>query len=118
MTDARRATLLDLVPASTVVGSHVWPDELDPATWTGFRRQAASAERPLEHVAPEELGNAMVALCRAADGLPRDDLLNRAAVVFGYRRRTPTITPALEAALAQAVRSGRLSELPSGLFTA
>ena len=60
----------------------------------------------------------MVALCRAADGLSRDDLLNRAAVVFGYRRRTPTITPALEAALAQAVRSGRLSELPSGLFTA
>jgi hypothetical protein len=46
-----------------------------------------------------------------------DELLTQTATVFGYKRRTPAITPALEAALKLALHRGRLIEQPSGLLT-
>ena len=60
----------------------------------------------------------MVALCRAGAGMERDELLTQAAAVFGYKRRTPTITPLLEAAADAALRAGRLAEQDDGLITA
>jgi hypothetical protein len=60
----------------------------------------------------------MAALCRAGAGMQREELLTQAALVFGYRRRTPTLTPLLEAALALAVERGRVTEQPDGLLTA
>jgi hypothetical protein len=117
VTDARKASLLSLLPPSAVEGDICWPKDLD-RPWAGFRRQATSAERPLEHVPVEELGNAMVALCRASAGMARDEVLTAAALVFGYKRRTPALTPALERALARVVERGRLVEQPSGLLTA
>ena len=50
----------------------------------------------------------MAALCRAAAGFQREELLTAAAAVFGYKRRTPAITPLLEAAVDKALASGRL----------
>jgi hypothetical protein len=38
--------------------------------------------------------------------------------VFGYKRRTPTVTPVLEAALAAALAAGRLVAQDTGLITA
>jgi hypothetical protein len=117
VSDARRTALLALLPAGTVVGDFAWPGELDPAGWSFFRRQAAGSQRPLEHVAPEEIGNAMAALCRARGGLARDELYLRTVEVFGHRRRTPAQLPLLEAALAAAVVRGRVTEQPAGRFT-
>jgi hypothetical protein len=118
VTESRRAALLAVLPAGALDGDWLWPPGLDRETWTGFRRQAASADRPLEHVAPEEVGNAMTALCRAGAGIDRDELLTRTAVVFGYRRRTPTVTPLLEAALELALGRGRVTAQPDGRLTA
>ncbi|WP_299957417.1 DUF4011 domain-containing protein [uncultured Modestobacter sp.] len=119
VTEARRDALLALLPATaTVDGEFVWPASIDPASWTWFRRQATSAERPLDQVAPAEVGNAMVALCRADGGLTRDELFQRTLDVFGHRRRTPALLPLLESALAQVARAGRLTEQPGGRFTA
>jgi hypothetical protein len=118
VTESRRAAILSVLPEGVVVGDWLWPAALDRATWTGFRRQASSTERPLEHVAPEEIGNAMAALARGADGLPREELLTRTAQVFGHRRRTPTTTPLLEAALTAALDAGRLTERPDGTIGA
>jgi hypothetical protein len=118
VTDSRKAALLSTLPPSAVVDDYLWPDGVDRVSWSGFRRQATSGERPLEHVAPEEIGNAMAALCRASFGMQRDELLTQAAAVFGVKRRTPTTQPALEAALAKAVEAGKLAEQPSGLVTA
>jgi hypothetical protein len=87
-------------------------------TWTEFRRQASSTDRPIDHVPPVEIGNAMAALCKASFGMRRDELLTAAAAVFGYKRRTPAVTPALEAALAEALRTGTLTEQGNGLVTA
>ncbi|MGY1592321.1 DUF4011 domain-containing protein [Geodermatophilus sp. SYSU D00708] len=118
VSEARRDALLALLPADAVDGEFVWPEALDRATWSGYRRQAASADRPLEHVAPQEVGNAMVALCRASAGMTEDELFLRTAEVFGYRRRTPSLAPLLEAALVRALDAGRLTRQESGLFTA
>jgi hypothetical protein len=95
----------------------VWPADLDRSTWTEFRRQASSADRPLEQVAAEEVANAMVALCRA-DGMAREELYLRTLEVFGHRRRTPALLPHLDAAYALAASRGRLTEQPDGLITA
>jgi hypothetical protein len=118
VTAARRAAILSVLPPSAVDGEWLWPANLDRSSWGTFRRQAASNERPLEHVPPEEIGNAMAALCRAGAGMQRDELLSQAAAVFGYKRRTATITPLLEAAADAALAAGRLEEQPNGLITA
>jgi hypothetical protein len=117
VTEARRTAILSVLPPSAVDGDYLWPASLDRETWTAFRRQAASGERPLEHVPAEEIGNAMAALCRASAGMRRDELLTQTAAVFGYKRRTPTITPLLEAAVDAALAAGRLVE-QQGLITA
>jgi hypothetical protein len=118
VTESRRTALLSTLPPSAVDGDWLWPDGIDRADWTAFRRQASSSDRSLEHVPPEEIGNAMAALCRASAGMQRDELLTAAATVFGYRRRTPTIAPLLEAAADAALASGRLAEQPNGLLVA
>ncbi|MGZ4539995.1 MAG: DUF4011 domain-containing protein, partial [Blastococcus sp.] len=116
--ESRKEALLSLLPPSAVVDGYLWPEGVDRASWAGFRRQMSSTDRPLEHVAPEELANAMAALCRAGAGMRRDELLTQTAAVFGYKRRTPTVTPLLEAGVAWALEHGRLTEQPSGLLTA
>jgi hypothetical protein len=116
VSETRRQALLALLPEGSVVGEHVWPVGLDRATWTDFRRQAGSADRPLEQVAAEEVANAMVALCRA-DGMTREELYLRTLELFGHRRRTPTLLPHLDAAYALAASLGRLTEQPDGLVT-
>ncbi|WP_346619177.1 DUF4011 domain-containing protein [Blastococcus montanus] len=116
-TEARKQLLLSLLPPSAVDGDHLWPEGVDRASWTGFRRQVSSTDRPIEHVAPEEVANAMGALCRAAAGMQRDELLTATATVFGYKRRVASVTPALEKALTFALDTGRLTEQPDGLLT-
>jgi hypothetical protein len=115
--ESRKSTLLSLLPPSAVVDDYLWPEGVDPASWTGFRRQMSSTDRPLEHIAREELANAMAALCRSSAGMRRDELLTQTAAVFGYKRRTATITPLLEAGLAFALERGSLTEQPNGLLT-
>ena len=115
VTETRRDALLALLPAEQLAGDFVWPEGVDRAGWTGFRRQAASADRPLEHVAPEEVGNAMVALCPAT-GTTAEELFPRTAEVFGYRRRTPSLTPLLERALEHVLSSGRLARTDDGVL--
>ena len=118
VTEARRDALLGLLPRSAAAdGEFVWPAGVDREGWTAFRRQAGSTERPLEHVSPDEIGNAMAALARAGAGLARDELYLRTLEVFGHRRRAPALLPLLETALAAAVARGRLTEQPDGLIT-
>jgi len=113
---ARRDALAALVPHAARVGDVVWPAQLDRPTWTGFRRDPA-ATRPMEQVAPEEVGNAMVALCRASAGMTKDELFAQTLEVFGYRRRTSAQVAVLEGALSAAMDAGRLTETAAGLLT-
>ncbi|MGY1858061.1 DUF4011 domain-containing protein [Modestobacter sp. SYSU DS0290] len=112
LTDARMAELLALLPAPAA--EWLWPDGTDPGSWAGFRRQGSAGDRPLEHVPPEEIGNAMVALLRSSGGLTHEQLVAQTLAVFGHRRLHPVLMPALEAGLAQAVRAGRVTRSGSG----
>jgi hypothetical protein len=116
-TEARKSVLLSLLPPSAVQGDHLWPEGVTPETYATFRRQVSSTDRPIDHVAPEEIANAMVALCRAAAGMRRDELLTQTAGVFGHKRRSAAVTAVLEKALTAAVGRGRLTEQSSGLLT-
>ena len=40
--EARKKTLLSLLPPSAVVDGYLWPEGISPDTFTGFRRQASS----------------------------------------------------------------------------
>lgn len=114
---ARIESILALLPGGDA--EFLWPASVDQASWTAFRRQTASTERALEHVPPQEVANAMVALCRSAAGLTRDELFSQTLAVFGHRRRHPVLMPHLETALAQAVRADRITRGGSGqLLTA
>lgn len=115
---ARRDTLLALLPDGVVDGEVVWPETLDRETWTAYRRQTTSTTRPLEQVPVQEVGNAMVALCRAGGPLTQDELFLRTAEVFGYRRRTPSLAPLLAQALARVTAAGRVTVADDGRLTA
>jgi hypothetical protein len=116
-TESRKSMLLSLLPPSAVDGEYLWPDGVTAENFEAFRRQVSSTDRSLEHVVPEEIGNAMVALCRAGAGMMREELLTQTAAVFGHKRRAAAATPVLEAALKLALQRGRLTEQPSGLLT-
>ncbi|MGY1726799.1 DUF4011 domain-containing protein [Geodermatophilus sp. SYSU D01062] len=118
VSEARRDALLALLPEGSLDGDVVWPETLDRETWTAFRRQATSTARPLEQVPVQEVGNAMVALCRASGGLTQDELFLRTAEVFGYRRRTPSLAPLLAGALARVTAAGRVTAGDDGRLTA
>jgi hypothetical protein len=117
VTESRKSMLLSLLPPSAVEGDYLWPDGVAAESYDGFRRQMSSTDRPLEHVPPEEIANAMTALCRASAGMRREELFTQTAAVFGYKRRAASVTPVLEAALSLALQRGRLTEQPSGLLT-
>ncbi|MGY1777147.1 DUF3320 domain-containing protein [Geodermatophilus sp. SYSU D00804] len=118
VSEARRDALLALLPEGSLDGDVVWPGTLDRETWTAFRRQVTSTARPLEQVPVQEVGNAMVALCRASDGLTQDELFLRTGEVFGYRRRTPSLAPLLARALARVTAAGRVTAGDDGRLTA
>jgi hypothetical protein len=111
LTADRRAAILACLPPPAPDSDgdpFLWPAAADPATWTGFRRTGPNDDRPLDHVSPDEIGNAMAALCVAGAGVDRDQLYQQTLLIFGFRRRTPAQLVLLEAALTRAVGAGRL----------
>jgi hypothetical protein len=104
--------IVRLIPPSILSdedGTFFWPQQLTPNAWTGFRRSSDYAARPIEEIALREIGNAMVALCSVAAGLPHDELLRESLRIFGGRRVTTAIGARLNAAIGLAVTQGRLT---------
>lgn len=94
-----------------------WPDTIDPATWTGFRRAPESDPRPVDQVGLREIGNAMAALCHVSAGMYREELLRETLSVFGGKRLTPGIQARVDQALADTIQRGVLTADPSGLVS-
>ncbi|GAB2680928.1 DUF3320 domain-containing protein [Thalassiella azotivora] len=86
----------------------LWPANVRPTDWTGFRRPVDGGSRPIEEISLRELGNAMAALCVASMGIETEELLKESAAVFGLRRVTATVRDRLQQALDTAVASGRV----------
>ncbi|HTK67703.1 MAG TPA: DUF4011 domain-containing protein [Pseudonocardia sp.] len=118
---ARRTAILRHGPDGAVRDRNepvIWPKSINPDTWTGYRTTPDGVDRPLEHIALREIGNAMVATARASAGSDRDDLYREVLALFGFKRRTAGIVARLDSALHLAERTHRLTIQPSGLIVA
>ncbi|GAB4066192.1 hypothetical protein GCM10028777_18090 [Angustibacter speluncae] len=88
-----------------------WPPSRPRGGWTGFRPPSAGAPRPLEEVSLEEIGNAMVGLCRAGMGMSREELVRETVTLFGGKRVTPAIRSRADEALGHALAAVRLVDV-------
>ncbi|WP_100350241.1 AAA domain-containing protein [Luteimicrobium subarcticum] len=85
-------------------GDFVWPQGVDPATWTGYRSADADMSRTLDEVAPEEIANAIRALVRDGRGTTDEELLRATAEVFGIVRLGANVRTRLEGVYSLHVR--------------
>lgn len=66
----------------------VWPREIDPATWTEFRPNDSTADRPFIHISPLEIANAARFIKDKHPDVNHKDLDAVVLRTFGRRRRT------------------------------
>ncbi|MEV4419504.1 DUF4011 domain-containing protein [Patulibacter sp. NPDC049589] len=96
----RQRFILDLVPPDLIhpsdLGDFVWPTQLDPTTWRGYRTTPADLARPLSDIAPEEIVNAMAAVCARSPIRDDEQLFRETLAVFGQKRLTTTSQSRLE----------------------
>jgi hypothetical protein len=109
---ARQRFILDLVPPELIrrsdLGEFVWPTQLDPTTWRGYRTTPADLVRPLTDIAPEEIVNAMAAVCARSPVRDDEQLFREALAVFGQKRLTTTSQTRLERCRDLGVAASRL----------
>lgn len=66
----------------------VWPREIDPESWTEFRPNDSSAERPFTHISPIEIANAARFIKAKHPGITDNEFDVAILQTFGRRRRT------------------------------
>ena len=112
VTPKRTAEILDLATNAQVrrspSGVFLWSSSIDPATWPYYRRTPPRVERKLDHIAPEEITNAMVDIAGMSHTIDRDELMKVVAEIFGFHKLTPSIRTDLDAIVTAAVTAGRL----------
>jgi hypothetical protein len=72
----------------------------------------------MDEVAPREIGNALVALCREAWSISEDDLMADALALFGWKRRTAATVRPVQFALERCLTEERLTRDGQGLLRA
>lgn len=93
----------------TPFGRFVWGAEQDPAAYAAFRIEVETPVRKLEEVAPEEVGNLLHAIVRAAGHIDRDELYQTALSAVGIARLTTGFRRRLDGIVDTAVRAERLA---------
>lgn len=66
----------------------VWPREINAATWTEFRPNDSTADRPFIHISPAEIANAARFIKGRYPGIEGDELDIAVLQTFGRKRRT------------------------------
>ncbi len=66
----------------------VWPEGVDPQTWTEFRPNSSDVDRPFEHISPVEIANAMRFLKQHKPSVSKADLSAATLQTFGRKRHT------------------------------
>lgn len=66
----------------------VWPSGVDPDTWAEFRPNSSQVDRPLPHISPVEIANAMRFLSSRRAGFSSSEIDSATLRTFGRRRRT------------------------------
>lgn len=67
----------------------VWPNGIEPESWTEFRPNASHVDRPFLFISPVEVANAMRFLKRRKPELTDAELDSATLQTFGRKRRTP-----------------------------
>ncbi|MDY7541184.1 DUF3320 domain-containing protein [Cryobacterium sp. 5B3] len=119
VTQARAASIVRCVPADLSLGADepfYWPVAVNPSDWPGARRTPPGVTRALEHVPLVEIANAMRLAAEAAAGIDDAGLRRETLAFFGGRRLTASIGIRLDASLALALDTGRLTRTPAGLL--
>lgn len=100
---ARATDIARIIPSSQVRkgkgGSFAWPPEINPMTWTDYRTVNPDAPRILGEITLEEIANAMSAVVSDYPGADADEVIRRAAELFGIARLGTNVRSRLEAAL-------------------
>ncbi|MDO8147497.1 DUF4011 domain-containing protein [Isoptericola sp. b515] len=98
---SRAADIARLVPRALVrksrLGTFVWPEGVDPDSWTGYRQAGDEPARKIDEIAPEEIAAAMRAVLRDQPGISKEATLRRTAAIFGPTRLSATTRARLEA---------------------
>jgi len=108
----RAEAILRCLPRTYLRGtdkSCAWPPEVDPAQWREVRISAPGEGRNLEHVALEEIANAMAVAAELGGGMAEDELKRHALGMFGGKRVTAGISVILAKGLACALETGRIT---------
>lgn len=116
----REATIRSVIPKElqrTKDEQFAWPADVDPDSWDEFRASEDYSVRPLEEISKREISNTMAHHCRMALGMHKEDLFRETLATFGGKRITSGIEDSLEAALAYALKSGKLSLDSNGVYT-
>lgn len=76
----------------------VWPPDIDPKTWSEFRPNPSTVDRPFVEISPVEIANAARFIRAHTETGGEDELWTAVLQTFGRRRRTKQIAAHLEKA--------------------
>ncbi|MFD3702566.1 DUF3320 domain-containing protein [Nocardia sp. NPDC058658] len=118
--EKQQICVLGEVPESlmraTSSGVFVWPSDLDPAAWRGFRFTPPTVSRAIDTISAEEIVNAITHVAQR-NRSTFDEIVWATLTQFGHER-TGAAEDRLEACLTMAVRRGRLARDPDGRYRA
>ncbi|WP_229719161.1 DUF4011 domain-containing protein [Nocardia jinanensis] len=113
---ARKDFVAECVPAELISRGHlgvfVWPHQIAPGMWKGYRATPEGLVRPLNDIAPEEIVNAMHATCAGRE-LDSEALMRETMTIFNQRRLAGPSRDRLEACLDLGLESTRLIRIGS-----
>ncbi|MFC9474334.1 hypothetical protein ACFTS5_19305 [Nocardia sp. NPDC056952] len=118
--EKQQICVLGEVPESlmraTSSGVFVWPSDLDPSTWRGFRFTPPTVSRAIDTISAEEIVNAITHVAQR-NKHSFDEMVWATLTQFGHER-TGAAEDRIEACLTMAVRRGRLARDPDGRYRA
>lgn len=107
-----RCVPAELVHSDSLGRDFVWPPQIDRTTWRGYRTTPDDVARPLNEIAPEEIVNAMNAVCGRRE-LDEETLMRNTLAMFNQRRLASASRDRLSECIDSALRSGRLIRIGS-----
>lgn len=94
----------------------LWLPDQDPETYDIFRTVAEGSERQVSEIPYEELANAIMAALGHGVALSRDELIDAAMRLLGYKRRTNRVREVLGTAIERAAEEDRIRLFTDGTF--
>lgn len=96
----------------------VWRPDQDPAEYKSYRIADEESGRQITEIPYEELKAAILDALSQAEALSRDELMELAMRLLGYKRKTNRMKDVLGAAIEQASQEGTIQIQPDGTFIA